>query len=60
MEQPMDKIVYPPKDEDLPEPPLVEEDLNLPPDPTHMEDESKLLVKETIDVNIGMEELPRM
>ncbi|KAH9292411.1 hypothetical protein KI387_042401 [Taxus chinensis] len=56
----MDKIVYPPKDEDLPEPPLVEEDLNLPPDPTCMEDESKLLVEETIDVNIGTKELPRM
>ncbi|KAH9297896.1 hypothetical protein KI387_029578, partial [Taxus chinensis] len=56
----MDKIVYSPKDEDLPKPPLVEEDINLPPNPTRMEDESKLLVEDTIDVNFDTKELPRM
>ncbi|KAH9328700.1 hypothetical protein KI387_000808, partial [Taxus chinensis] len=39
------------KDENLMETSL-DEDLNLPPDPTRMEDLSKLQVKETIDVNI--------
>ncbi|KAH9308569.1 hypothetical protein KI387_036480, partial [Taxus chinensis] len=39
------------KDENLMETSL-DEDLNFPPDPTHMEDLSKLLVEETIDVNI--------
>ncbi|KAH9328137.1 hypothetical protein KI387_000245, partial [Taxus chinensis] len=56
--QPMEKIMYPLQDEELPEPPVIKEDLNLPPDPTHMADESKLLVEDTIDVNIDTEELP--
>ncbi|KAH9301936.1 hypothetical protein KI387_013519, partial [Taxus chinensis] len=47
------------KDENLMETSL-DEDLNLPPDPTHMEDLSKLLVEETIDVNIGIEEDPKI
>ncbi|KAH9311948.1 hypothetical protein KI387_026983, partial [Taxus chinensis] len=43
------------KDENLMETSL-DEDLNLPPDPMNIEDLSKVLVKETIDVNIGTEE----
>ncbi|KAH9291085.1 hypothetical protein KI387_044656, partial [Taxus chinensis] len=47
------------KDENLVETSL-DEYLNLPPDPTRMEDLSKLLVEETIDVNIGTEEDPKI
>ncbi|KAH9311142.1 hypothetical protein KI387_026177, partial [Taxus chinensis] len=47
------------KDENLVETSL-DEDLNLPPNPTCMEDLSKLLVEETIDVNIGTEEDPKI
>ncbi|KAH9301216.1 hypothetical protein KI387_012799, partial [Taxus chinensis] len=51
--EPTDKMVYPFKDyEKLPK----EVDLTLPHDPTWMEDTSKMLVKETINVNIGSED----
>ncbi|KAH9321974.1 hypothetical protein KI387_016613, partial [Taxus chinensis] len=55
----MDKEIDLSKGENLIEMPL-EEDLNLPPDPTCMEEESKLLVEETIEVNIDIEEVPQM
>ncbi|KAH9297793.1 hypothetical protein KI387_029475, partial [Taxus chinensis] len=58
--KPMEKIMYPLQDEEIPEPPMIEEDLNLPPYPTRMGDESKLLVEDTKYVNIGMEELPQI
>ena len=38
----------------------LEEDLKLPLNPTCMDDMSKNLVKETIDVNIGMEKDPKI
>ncbi|KAH9310582.1 hypothetical protein KI387_025617, partial [Taxus chinensis] len=55
----MDKKSDHAKGENLIETPL-EEDLNLPPDPTCMEDLSKILVEETIDVNIGQEDDPNI
>ncbi|KAH9299815.1 hypothetical protein KI387_031497, partial [Taxus chinensis] len=56
-EETVDEMVYPFKDDD--EPPK-EVDLTLPTDSTQMEDASKMLVEETISVNIGSEEEPRM
>ncbi|KAH9303808.1 hypothetical protein KI387_008212, partial [Taxus chinensis] len=37
---------------------MIDKDLNLPLDPTCMGHESKLLVEDIIDVNIGTKELP--
>ncbi|KAH9321619.1 hypothetical protein KI387_016258, partial [Taxus chinensis] len=55
--EPMDKMVYSFKDDDeIPK----EVDLTLPPNPMQMEDASKILVEETISVNIGSKEEPRM
>ncbi|KAH9311940.1 hypothetical protein KI387_026975, partial [Taxus chinensis] len=47
------------KDKNLMETSL-DEYLNLPPDPMRMEDLSKLLVEETIDVNICTKEYPKI
>lgn len=38
----------------------LEEYLNIPPDPMLMEDMSKILVEETVDVNIGTKEEPKI
>ncbi|KAH9303738.1 hypothetical protein KI387_008142, partial [Taxus chinensis] len=56
-EKHVDKITYPFEyNKELPQ----EVDLTLPPDPTRMEDASKMLIEETVSVNIGSEDLPRM
>ncbi|KAH9323557.1 hypothetical protein KI387_018196 [Taxus chinensis] len=56
-EESKDEVIYPFKDDhELPQ----EVDLTLPLDPTWMEDASKMLVEETINVNIGLEEQPRI
>ncbi|KAH9305557.1 hypothetical protein KI387_009961, partial [Taxus chinensis] len=56
-EETMEKMSYPFKnDDELPK----EVDLTLPPDPTQMEDASKMFLEETISVTMGLEEEPRM